>query len=138
MTIEERLNRSINQCEDDVFVRGEFSQFGSRSQVSRALKKIVAEGKLVKLGVGIYAKAKRSVLDGSPIPVRTVDVLASQALEKLGVAVGPSRLTQAYNSGASTQIPAGTVLNTGDRKITRRIGFGGRFVKYERTARKPS
>jgi hypothetical protein len=135
MKLEDRLKRSLTQRKDDVFVRSEFSQFGSQSQVTRVLKQLVAEGTLVKLGIGIYAKAKKSVLTGKPIPVRPVDVLASQALAKLGVAVGPSQLTKAYNGRVSTQIPAGTVLNTGNKKITRQIGFGGRFVKYETTAR---
>jgi hypothetical protein len=138
MNLEERLKRAITQRKDDVFVRKEFERFGSAAQVSRALKQLTATGKLVKLGVGIYAKAKLSVLTGKPIPVRPVDVLAYSALEKLGVTVMPSRLTAEYNSGKSTQIPAGTVLNTGDRKITRKIGFGGRYVEYEKACTRPN
>lgn len=132
MVLEERIKRSIAQRKDVVFVRKEFDQFGSQSQVSRALKQLVSEGKLVKLGVGIYAKAKPSVLSGKPIPVRPVDVLAPDALKKLGVEVGPSRLTEAYNTGKSTQIPAGTVFNVGQRRISRKISFGGRGIKYEK------
>ncbi len=136
MILEERIKRSIAQRKDDVFVRKEFDQFGSQSQVSRALKQLLLESKLVKLGVGIYAKAKPSVLSGKPIPVRPVDVLATDALKKLGVDVGPSRLTKDYNDGKSTQVPAGTVLNVGKRRISRKIGFGGRYIKYEKNSSK--
>ena len=131
MYLEQRLKRSITQRKDDVFVRGEFTSFGSEAQVSRVLRQFVKKGVLVKLGLGVYAKAKTSALSGAPIPIKPVDVLAPVALKKLGVSVTPSRLTVTYNAGKSTQIPAGTVLNTGTRKISRKLGFGGRFIKYE-------
>jgi hypothetical protein len=133
MIIEQRLKRSITQRKDDVFVRSDFAQFGSPAQVSRALKQFVEVGLLVKLGIGVYAKAKKSVLTGNAIPVKPVDVLAPVALKKLGVSVGPGKLAQAYNSRESTQLPAGTVLNTRGRKISRKLGFGGRYIKYETT-----
>ena len=131
MNIEERMKRAITQRRDDVFVRYEFSRFGSEAQVSRALRDFVSAGTLVKLGVGVYAKAKPSVLSGKAIPVKPVDVLAPIALQKLGVSVSPSKLAQAYNAGQTTQIPAGTVLNTGGRRISRKLGFGERYVRYE-------
>lgn len=131
MLLEDRMKRSITQRCDDVFVRAEFARFGSPAQVSRALRHLVDTGRLVKLGVGIYAKTKRSVLTGKAIPVRPVDVLAPIALEKLGVTVCQSRLGKAYNTGETTQVPAGTVINTGKRRISRRIGFGERVVSYE-------
>lgn len=134
MNIEQRVRRSLALRKDDVFLRKEFDKFGSQSQVTRTLRKLVADGVLVKLGVGIYAKAKKSVLSGRPIPVCPVDVLASSILKKLCIDVGPSRLTAAYNSGESTQIPAGTVLNVGESRISRKIGFGGRYVRFEKNS----
>ena len=131
MNIEERMKRAITQRQDEVFVRCEFSRFGSEAQVSRALRGFVGAGTLVKLGVGVYAKAKPSVLSGKAIPVKPVDVLAPIALKKLGVSVGPSKLARAYNAGQTTQIPAGTVLNTGGQRISRKLGFGERYVQYE-------
>ena len=135
MSVENRIKRSIGLRADDVFIRSEFEKFASRAQISRALRQLVQSGRLVKLGVGIYAKAKPSVLNGKAIPVRPVDVLAPQALAKLGVDVQPSRLGAAYNTGESLQIPAGTTLNTGRRRISRKIGFGGREVMYEASVR---
>ena len=80
----------------------------------------------------MYAKAKPSTLSGKPIPAKPLEVLAPQVLEKMGVNVQPSRLTQAYNDGLSTQIPAGIVLNIGNSRIVRKLGFTGRLVEYER------
>jgi hypothetical protein len=131
MILEERMKRAIARRQDDVFVRAEFAAMGSEAQVSRALRGLLARGLIVKLGVGIYAKAKKSVLSGNAIPVKPVDVLAPVALRKLGIDVYPSRAAQAYNSGATTQIPAGHVLNIGNQRVVRRLGFGNQTIVYE-------
>jgi hypothetical protein len=132
MILEERMKRAIARRQDDVFVRAEFADMGSEAQVSRALRGLLARGFIVKLGVGIYAKAKKSVLSGNAIPVKPIDVLAPVALRKLGVDVYPSRAAQAYSSGATTQIPAGNVLNIGNQRIVRRLGFGNQTIVYEK------
>lgn len=133
MNIANRIQRSVSNKGADVFLRSEFEQFGSAAQISRALSELQTSGKLVKLGMGVYARAMPSVLSGKPIPVKPLEVLAPQALKKLGVKVNASRLLKAYNSGQSTQVPTGVVLNTGKRRIGRQLGFNGKFVQYERT-----
>lgn len=132
MNIADRIQRSVANRKDGVIVRSELKAFGSPAQVGLALRGLVARGALVRLGVGVYAKAKPSVLTGKPIPIRPVEVLGPQALTKLGVKFEQGRITKAYNSGASTQIPSGVVLNTGDRRVTRKIGFNGKYIEYER------
>lgn len=132
MNIADRIKRSVSNRKADVFVRTDFESFGSAAQVGRALSGLTADGTLVKLGVGVYARAKASVLSGKPIPVKPLEVLAPQALQKFGVTLQEARLTSAYNSGRSTQVPAGVVLNTGKRRISRKLGFNGKFVQYER------
>lgn len=135
MVIEERIYRSIMRRKDDVFVRNEFAALGSEAQVSRALSKLVSRGVIVKLGVGIYAKSKKSVLSGEAIPVKPLSVLAPIALQKLGVETFPSLLTQAYNSGQTTQLPTGNVLNIGKRRVSRKLGFGQQTIAYETNQR---
>lgn len=132
MNITNRILRSVSNKSGDVFLRTEFETFGSPAQISRALKALQSNGRLIKLGMGIYARAMPSILSGKPIPVKPLEVLAPQALRKLGVTVDASRLTKTYNSGQSTQIPAGVVINTGKRRIVRRLGFNGIQVQYER------
>lgn len=126
-----RIKLSIVKRKSDVFLKKEFNSMGSEAQVSRALRHLVDEGLVVRVGVGIYAKAKLSVISKQPIPVRPVSVLAPQVLTKLGVAVYPSKLTREYNRGATTQIPSDNVVNTGPRRITRRLGFGNQSIVYE-------
>ncbi len=88
---------------------------------------------LVRLGKGVYAKAKPSVLTGNPIPVMPLEVLAPEILKKLRVDVVPSRQSREYNAGVSGQVPAGVVVDVGRQRVTRILGFNGKFVQYERS-----
>ncbi len=62
---------------------------------------------------------------------RALRELIPEALQKLGVTVMASRLTQEYNAGRSTQVPAGIVFNVGRRRIARKLGFNGKAIRYE-------
>ena len=132
MTIADRIQRSVSNKKSDVFLRTDFESFGSAAQVGRALGALRARGALVRLGVGVYARAKPSVLSGKPIPVKPLEILGPVALARLGVLVQPSPLVLAYNSGQSTQVPAGVVVNVGKRRVERKLGFNGKFVEYVR------
>ncbi len=86
----------------------------------------------MRIGHGVYAKAKPSVLSGKPIPVEPLEVLIPIALHKLGVEAQEPRRSRDYNAGRTTQVPTGLVVNVGSRRITRKLGFNGKFVEYER------
>jgi hypothetical protein len=130
--IERRVKAKIARTKkSDAFLRSEFDTFGSQAQVGRALRHLVEDGVLVKLGVGVYARAKPSVISGKPIPVQPVELLAEQALKKLGVKIEPSSQAKLYNSGATKQLPTLPVINTGHRRIVRKLSFGPRTVQYE-------
>lgn len=131
MNIVDCIKRYVGNRGDSLLLGGEFDRFGSPAQVSRALTQLTSEGALIRQGVGVYAKAKPSVLTGKPIPARPLEVLAPEFLKKLGSAVMPNRLTQDYNAGRSTQLPSGIVLNTGKRRIARKLSFNGKVVQYE-------
>src|SRR5690242_11847054 len=65
-------------------------------QIGRALRNLVSRGKLLKIGSGLYVRARPSTLDGSPTPVKGLRTLADEALRRLGIRTGPTRLEQAY------------------------------------------
>ena len=133
MNITDRIRRSVRGRTDLVFRPADFLAFGSEASVKRALKELTEMGVLVRLGVGIYAKAKPSVISGKPIPVQPLEVLGPLALAKLGVRVYESFQTAEYNAGRSTQVPAGIVVNIGKQRISRKIGFNGKLMAYEHT-----
>jgi hypothetical protein len=132
MNITDRIRRSVRCRTDLVYRPADFLTFGSEASVKRALKELTNIGVLVRLGMGIYAKAKPSVISGKPIPVQPLEVLGPQALTKLGVRPGQSLQTEAYNSGLTAQVPTGVVVNIGKQRISRKIGFNGKFLQYER------
>lgn len=131
MVTEDRLKRAVALRKDDVFLRSEFAHLGSPAQLSRAFRQLINEGVLVRLGLGVFARAKPSALSGNPIPVKPLEVLAPLVLQKLGVKVNASRAVSDYNTGLSQQLAAGIVLDTGRRRITRKLSFGKQTVTYE-------
>ena len=54
-------------------------------------------------------------------------------LKKYGVKILPTSYEREYNSGATTQVPTGLVIGV-DRRVSKKIGFNGRFVKYEKVS----
>ncbi|WP_438332141.1 DUF6088 family protein [Burkholderia pseudomallei] len=138
MILRDKLRKALGRKKANVFLRADFEKLGSDAQLSRALRNLVDEGAVVKIGVGVYARAKRSALNGKPIPVEPVEFLAPEALKKLGVKVYPSRRTAEYNAGQTTQIPAGVVINTGNRRISRKLGFGQKTIEYENNYNRPT
>lgn len=109
-----------------------FLPLGSHSAVQRALAQLIRDGQLVRIGVGVYARTKRSAVTGNVIPVAPMEVLAPEALALFGVEVLASRAYRDYNEGKTAQVPAQFLMNTGKRRITRRLQFKGRGPGYER------
>ena len=73
------------------------------------LRELVRKGRLVKVGQGLYARARPSMTSGEPVPVGGLSAL-KEALRRVGVETLPSRLEQAYNAGKTTQVPTGRVV----------------------------
>jgi len=138
ITLRDKLKSLLRQQTTDVFLASDFTMLGSRTQRGRALRELVTEGILVKLSTGLYARTKPSILTGNPIPVRPLEVLAPQALERLGVMTFPSKSVAAYNAGHTSQLPANVIINTGNRRITRKLGFGKQRVQYENNRKRAS
>ncbi len=130
-SLKDKMVRSIALRKGEVLMRTDFERMGSPSQISRVLKELMADGKIVRLGYGTYAKARPSTLSGKPVARVSLADLALEALEKLNVPATLGRAQQAYADGRTTQIPVRTTFNTGDRRITRKITVGISTVRYE-------
>jgi hypothetical protein len=77
-----------------VFLPREFADLGGEDQVLRVLRGMVREGRLVRLGYGVYGRAVISQLSGEPILYSPNGFAgaARQALNKLGgVGADPGR-----------------------------------------------
>lgn len=132
-TICKRLEAKFRRSKEVVFLRRDFARLGGDRQVSRALRQLCAAGAIVRVGQGIYVRARASSVTGKPVPALTLIEIGLQALSKLGVSADLGRSAREYMAGKTTQIPVATVINTGRARITRKIGFGKQQVRYERS-----
>lgn len=132
-TIKYKIMARIARKKSAVFVRDDFNDLSDYDQVGRALKNLTKEGRLIRLGYGVYAKAKKSSINGEAVPVAPLPALAKEALQRLGVKTSPSRLEQAYNAGQTTQIPTGRLIGVKGR-VSRKLGYRGAFISYEQAA----
>jgi hypothetical protein len=57
----------IARKRDDVFLPREFRDLGGEDQVLRALRELTKEGKLIRLGYGVYGRAITSQISGESI-----------------------------------------------------------------------
>jgi len=129
-SLEYKITARIARKKYKIFMREDFQDLSGYDQVGRALRTISNNGRLIRLGYGIYAKAKKSSITGELVPVAPLPVLAKEALVRLGIQIAPSRLEQDYNAGKTTQVPTGRLIAVRGR-INRKIGYGGAYVSYE-------
>lgn len=133
-TLRSRVAARIAERNQAVFMREDFEDLGGYDQVGRALRQLAKEGKLLKIGYGLYAKTKKSMLDDTMVPVAWLGDLAREALGRLGIQTFPSRAVIDYNARRSTQVPTGRVIGIKGR-LRRKIGYDETYITYERTAK---
>lgn len=70
MTTKDRIQSQLNRSKRYVFTRDDFRDIAGYDQVGRALRTLVNEGKLMKVGYGVYTKARRNIITGKSCPQR--------------------------------------------------------------------
>ena len=127
-TLRERIEERIaRKRRDDVFLPREFRDLGGEDQVLRALRGLVREKRLVRLGYGVYGRAVVSRLSGEPLLYSPNGFLgaARQALTSSASRWEPTEAERAYNEGRSTQVPVNPVVRVKGR-FSRRLRDGKR------------
>lgn len=121
------------KASDDVFLTREFRKLGGETQVLRALRELINDGRLVRLGYGIYGRARPSSLNGRAVLSSRDGFLgvAHQALDKLGVEWEPTEAQRAYMEGRSTQIPVNPVVRVKGR-FSRHLRYRNTELVLER------
>ena len=130
-TLKTQVSKRIDRKRHDVLLRADFGDLGGYDQVGRVLAQFAREGKLLRIGLGLYVRARPSALDSEPTPVNGLRALADEALRRLGVKTAPTRLEQDYSAGKTTQVPAGRRVAV-NRRVRRKIGFNGVVMSFER------
>lgn len=126
-----KVGYRISRSKDNVFVLDDFTDLADANQVGRALRSLIREGRIVKIGYGLYAKAHYNRFIGKIAPAQPLPWLAKEALAKLNVRTGSPKFERLYNEGISTQVPTGSVIGVKDR-VSRKIGFDNWEISFER------
>ena len=132
-TLRERVDARIARRRDDVFLTREFRDLGGEDQVLRALRGLVRDGRLVRLGYGVYGRAETSRLSGQPMLAARGGFIgaARQALDKLGVRWEPTDAQRAYNEGRTTQVPVNPAVRVKGR-FARHLRYQDTELRLER------
>jgi len=129
-SIEYQALRIIEQALHKVLLRKDFAHLGSYRQISRALKAIINKKKLVKIGLGVYAKAYQSKYIDEPLIEDGFDVVCREALDRLSVQWEPGSAEKAYNAGESQQIPTHNIVRLKTR-FRRKLLYANRHLYFE-------
>ena len=133
LTLRARIGERIARRRDEVFLTREFRDLGGEDQVLRALRGLVRDGRLVRLGYGVYGRAETSRLSGKPMLAAAGGFIgaARQALDKLGVSWEPTDAQRAYNEGRSTQVPVNPAVRVKGR-FARHLRYQDTELRLER------
>lgn len=131
--LKNKIYKSVKRRKPEVYLRTDFAGLAGYDQIGRALRELVTDGVLIRVGYGLYAKATYSPLAGDrPIPRVGIRRLGEEALRKLNVGVSASTAEVAYSEGQTTQVPSGRVISV-DKRVRRKIGYNGMYLEFERT-----
>jgi hypothetical protein len=129
-TLETKLRKRIDRKRGDVFLRADFGDLGGYDQVGRVLRQLVRQGRLMKVGFGLYSRAIRSPFDDKTlVPPKGLATLR-EALKRVGIEALQSRSMQDYNAGRTAQVPTGRIVGVRQR-VRRKIGYNGINLSFE-------
>tara|TARA_Y100000296_G_scaffold30460_1_gene35428 strand:- start:323 stop:844 length:522 start_codon:yes stop_codon:yes gene_type:complete len=134
MTIQDRIKTRVKRSKRSVFLRSDFKDIADYDQVGRGLRSLAREGLLMKIGYGLYARARVNRITGKLMPDNAAgaDGVLIEAMERLDVDYKFDDLSNMNFSGQSTQIPASVKIVPTDPRFTRKITVGKQRVNEAR------
>lgn len=107
LSLKDSVEKRINRSNRNVFLRSDFKKLAGYDQVGRALRELVREGKIVKVGYGLYAKTRTNKITGKPMLAAENGFVqvAEESLKRLKIKSQKTLAEKEYQTGTSTQIP---------------------------------
>lgn len=129
MTIADRVQTRISRSKRNVFIRDDFSDLGGYDQIGRALKSMCSKELVMKIGYGIYVKARRNRINNRLMIAAEggADGVLIETLERLNIPYEFSGLTAAYMAGTTTQIPASMEIKV-KKRFSRKLEIGKKQI----------
>ncbi len=125
-TIMQRVKIRITRTKrKSVFLRSDFNDLGGYDQIGRVLRVLTNDGLIMKMGYGVYIKARKNRFTNEIMPDIDggIDAAFIETLNQLNVNYDLDELTSQYLSGDSTQIPAqmGFIIK---QRFSRKLAIG--------------
>ncbi len=132
-TLKARVSTRIRRSKADVFVPRDFEDLGDYDQVKRALRQLVNERTVARLGYGVYARLRTNPLTGQPALAARggFDGAVRQALGKLEVPWTETQVVRDYNAGRTTQVQANPAFEV-RRRFNRKLRYKNLEAQFER------
>ncbi len=132
-TLRQQLETRIARRRDVAFLTREFLDLGGERQVLRALRELTDQGKLIRLGYGVYGRAETSPLTAQPMLAGDgFGSVARRALDKLKIKWEPSQAENDYNRGQSTQVPLTARVRLRSSRFSRKLRYKNQEMSIER------
>jgi hypothetical protein len=133
VTLRQRIEARIAKRRDDAFLTREFLDLGGERQVLRALRALTEQGKLIRLGYGVYGRAEISPITKQPMLAGDgFGPVARQVLDKLKVRWEPTTAERDYNEGRSTQVPMTPRVRLRGSRFNRKLRYKAMELAFER------
>ncbi|WP_318492129.1 S-adenosylhomocysteine hydrolase [Photobacterium leiognathi] len=121
-----RLSRTKRKS---VFIRSDFNDLGGYAQVGRVLRTLTDDGLLIKMGYGVYVKARRNRFTNESMPDIDggIDAAFIEALNQLNVGFDFDEITTKYLRGEIAQIPV-KISFIIKQRFSRKLAIGNVFL----------
>ena len=130
-----KMEARIESLPFNVILRADLSDLADKRQVSYAIKQLINQKKIVRLGYGLYAKTEPSPYSDTLLLKEPNGFAGTirEALNRLNIPWQQSEAEEEYNSGRSTQVPVRSILRLKVR-FRRKIAFAGKEFKYQKVS----
>jgi hypothetical protein len=133
ITLREQVEARVAKRRGDAFLTREFLDLGGERQVLRALRELTDEGKLIRLGYGVYGRAEISPITKQPMLAgEGFNAVARRPLDKLKVRWEPPSAEVDYNEGRSTQVPMNPRVRLRGDRFRRKLRYKTMELTFER------
>ena len=129
-TLKDKIQYRIRKSKENTFLVGDFIDLSGMDQVLRALRILIKENELIRVGKGVYTKARKSVISNEFVPVDNLRDIAMDVLNKQGVKVVQTPEEIAYNTKQTEQVPNSFIIGV-NKRVSRNISFKNARIKYE-------
>lgn len=130
MTSVDQINQKLKRSRRYVFERKDFEDIASYDQIGRALNQLIKQGELIKIGYGLYTKARTNSLTGRLMPSNPggTDAILREILKMKGINFEIDSLSLQSLSGNSTQIPSSVQYKWDPKQFNRKLTIGNHIL----------